>query len=53
VHEYSAFNGKGARSLDTTIRMSERVLSLPIYPSMKDEDISYVSQTIRSYLREA
>lgn len=51
VHEYSVFKGDEHQSLPVTKRMSDRVLSLPIYPDMSDEDISYVSRSITTYLR--
>jgi len=53
VHHYTVFKGCPAEGLDVSQDLSGKVLSLPIYPGMADEDISYVSQTIRSYLREA
>jgi dTDP-4-amino-4,6-dideoxygalactose transaminase len=30
-------------------RMANRVVSLPIFPSMKDEEVMYVCEAIRSY----
>ncbi len=53
VHQYSVFKGCPANGLEVSEEMSGKVLSLPIYPSMTDEDISYVCQTIRSYLKGA
>lgn len=53
VHQYSVFKGCHAEGLKVSHEMSEKVISLPIYPSMSDEDISYVCQTIRSYLKGA
>lgn len=53
VHQYSVFKGCPANGLEVSEEMSGKVLSLPIYPSMADEDISYVCHTIRSYLKGA
>lgn len=53
VHQYSVFKGCPANGLEVSEEMSGKVLSLPIYPSMADEDISYVCQTIGAYLRGA
>jgi len=53
VHNYSVFKGCPAKGLAVSQEMSEKVLSLPIYPSMTDDEISYVCQTIRSYLKGA
>ncbi|HUT28020.1 MAG TPA: DegT/DnrJ/EryC1/StrS family aminotransferase [Methanomassiliicoccales archaeon] len=53
VHEYTVFKGCHAEGLEVSQDLSGKVLSLPIYPSMNDEDISYVCQTIKEYLRGA
>jgi perosamine synthetase len=53
VHQYSVFKDCPAEGLKVSQDLSGKVLSLPIYPSMSDEDISYVCQTIKSYLKGA
>jgi len=37
-------------SLPVTEKLSETILSLPIYPGMKNEDVEYVCESIKNYL---
>jgi UDP-4-amino-4-deoxy-L-arabinose-oxoglutarate aminotransferase len=37
--------------LEETERASDRLVSLPLFPDMRDEDVSYVCEAVREILR--
>ena len=52
MHRQGAFAGMefDDRDFQNTIALCERVLSLPLHPYMKQEDIKQISDAIKSYL---
>jgi len=53
AHELSYLKGRtetGTSFLPQTVRAAERILSLPLYPEMRDEDVDYVCEAIREIL---
>ena len=46
---YQQMYGAEEGSFPIAERMANRVVSLPIFPSMKDEEVMYVCEAIRSY----
>jgi dTDP-4-amino-4,6-dideoxygalactose transaminase len=53
VHLQEAYRGLGypAGSLPVTEALAERILSLPMYPELTLDKVSFVSQSIRDFLR--
>jgi dTDP-3-amino-3,4,6-trideoxy-alpha-D-glucose transaminase len=51
IHRTAAYNsaGLGENSLPVVERLAERICSLPIYPSMSDEEIARVADTVSGY----
>ena len=51
VHKQKGFLDAGFKSgpLPVTERMSERIVSLPIYPELNDDEIKYISDKIRDF----
>ncbi len=43
--------GTGAGTLPETERAAERIISLPLFPDMSNEDVQYVCEAIREILR--
>ena len=43
---------KGAVSLPLTEAVAKRVVTLPLYPTMSDDDVSYVCDTIINYVKK-
>jgi dTDP-4-amino-4,6-dideoxygalactose transaminase len=46
-----SFLGYHAGSLPVTERMAKEVLTLPMHPHLTDEDIGYVTESIRSFFQ--
>jgi len=51
THFYRKVLGYSGENLPVTKEVSEKVLSLPIFPHMPKEDINYVCENILEYLR--
>lgn len=49
---YSARNLRGADSLPETERLYSRILSLPMYPQLTDEEVHRVTSEVRTWLGE-
>ena len=51
VHKQKGYLDAGFKSgaLPVTERMSERIVSLPIYPELKDNEIKYITDKIREF----
>lgn len=49
VHHYSAFHDIETSSLETTEKMSRKVLSLPIYPDLEKEKMNYIIKTVKEF----
>ena len=49
VHHYSAFEDIEASSLQTTEKMSKKVLSIPIYPDLDKEEMDYIIETVKEF----
>ncbi len=48
----SQFRGKNQNGLDREVSLQERVLRLPIYPSLKEEEQKYIVQCAKEFLKE-
>ena len=51
THFYKKVLGYPGEGLEVTQEVSKKVLSLPIFPHMPEEDINYVCENIVEYLR--
>ncbi len=49
VHHYSAFEEIETSSLETTEKISKKVLSLPIYPDLDMERMDYIIETVKGF----
>jgi dTDP-4-amino-4,6-dideoxygalactose transaminase len=54
VHKQTGFIGAGfePEQLPVTERLAERILSLPIYPELKSEEIDYISSKTREFFAD-
>jgi dTDP-3-amino-3,4,6-trideoxy-alpha-D-glucose transaminase len=43
--------GQGPGSLPCTERLAHEVLSLPLYPELPPEDVDYVADQVRAFVR--
>ncbi len=50
VHKQSAYKGFDKAELPVTELVCNEVLSLPMYPSLKTEELDYITEKIRDYL---
>ncbi len=55
VHEYSFFkqNGYNNVNLPNTKRLSEEVVTLPLYPKMSADELEYIVKTIHEFFKES
>jgi dTDP-4-amino-4,6-dideoxygalactose transaminase len=51
VHTFTAYGGQRSDALAKTEEIGRRELTLPLYPSMTDENVSYVVDALRNCLR--
>ena len=53
LHLHPHFMDMGYKKGDFPVseRMSEQVLSLPVHPSLSDENMDYIIKVIRDYVR--
>jgi dTDP-4-amino-4,6-dideoxygalactose transaminase len=51
VHRHPPYErlADGAASLDVSERLCSRVLSLPIYPELRDDEVEHVSAALRAF----
>jgi len=54
VHKYTVFKERGYDDVDLpkTNRLSNEVLSLPIFPDLKEEEMDYIVRTIKEYFNQ-
>jgi dTDP-4-amino-4,6-dideoxygalactose transaminase len=53
IHGFSAYADQPGRSLPVTDRISRRILTLPLYPHMRDEQVGLVVAGVRDALDHA
>ena len=54
MHEFSAFASLGTgRELRQTTALRDRILTLPLYPHMRDEDVDLVVAELLDAVRDA
>jgi len=51
IHKQPIFSGR--RSLPATERICEEILSLPMHPTLKDEEVEYVCKKVNEFLSDA
>jgi dTDP-4-amino-4,6-dideoxygalactose transaminase len=49
MQKAAASLGYGAGSFPVTERQAGRILSLPVYPELDDQQVEYVAECVRSF----
>jgi dTDP-4-amino-4,6-dideoxygalactose transaminase len=53
IHRFSAYAGESDRRLPVTEDVADRLLTLPLYPHMRDDQVALVVDTVRELLADA
>jgi dTDP-4-amino-4,6-dideoxygalactose transaminase len=53
IHRFSAYATQSRRALPRTEQISGRILTLPLYPHMRDDQVSYVIDALPAALEQA
>ena len=49
IHEQKAFVWKKDGEYTNAIEFADRIVSIPIYPELKDEQVEYIISTINNF----
>jgi dTDP-4-amino-4,6-dideoxygalactose transaminase len=53
IHRFRAYPSEARRSLPVTDDVSKRLITLPLYPHMRDDQVELVIESVRQYMTSA